>query len=210
MDELPERAPVFLVDNLETLKVLTDPIRIEILHILDPEPQTINQVAEKLGLSNSRLYYHFRILEEHGLISVVHTRMVSNIVEKFYWSTAADFDIDKTLLDFSSESGKENIERLVSSTVETTRMDMLRSLQARRENLASGSASVPREMIITNIKKRLTDETFQAFIKRLKDLLEEFSKLQEEKSEGEDIAQFSLAVYAYPNYYYEQGQEENE
>ena len=210
MDELPERAPVFLVDNLETLKVLTDPIRIEILHILDPEPQTINQVAEKLGLSNSRLYYHFRILEEHGLISVVHTRMVDNIVEKFYWSTAADFDIDKTLLDFSSESGKENIERLVSSTVETTRMDMLRSLQARRENLASGSASVPREMIITNIKKRLTDETFQAFIKRLKDLLEEFSKLPEEKSEGEDITQFSLAVYAYPNYYYEQGQAENE
>lgn len=210
MDKLPNRAPVFLVDDLETLKVMTDPTRIEILHILAPEPQTINQVAEKLGLSNSRLYYHFKQLEDHGLISVVHTRMVNNIVEKFYWSTADDIDIDTSLLDFSSESGKENIERLVSSSLETTRIDMLRTLQARRENLTTGAASVPREMVITNVKKRLKDETFQAYIKRLKDLLEEFSKLPEEPSEGEDINQFSLAVYAYPNYYYEQGQDENE
>lgn len=210
MDEIPERAPVFLVDDLETLKVMTDPTRIEILHILAPEPQTINQVAEKLGLTNSRLYYHFKQLEDHGLISVVNTRMVNNIVEKFYWSTAEDFDIDTTLLDFSSDSGKENIERLVSSSLETTRMDMLRTLQARREKLNTGAASVPREMVITNLKKRLKDETFQAFINRLKELLDEFSKLTEETSEGEDINQFSLAVYAYPNYYYDQGQEQNE
>lgn len=210
MDEIPKRVPVFLVDNLETLKVMTDPTRIEILHILASEPQTINQVAEKLGLTNSRLYYHFKQLEDHGLISVVNTRMVNNIVEKFYWSTAEDFDIDTTLLDFSSDSGKENIERLVSSSLETTRMDMLRTLQARREKLNKGAASVPREMVITNIKKRLNDETFQAFIDRLKDLLEEFSKLPEEVSEGEDVNQFSLAVYAYPNYYYDQEQEANE
>jgi DNA-binding transcriptional ArsR family regulator len=210
MDEIPKRAPVFLVDNLETLKVMTDPTRIEILHILASEPQTINQVAEKLGLTNSRLYYHFKQLEDHGLISVVNTRMVNNIVEKFYWSTAEDFDIDTTLLDFSSDSGKENIERLVSSSLETTRMDMLRTLQARREKLNKGAASVPREMVITNIKKRLKDETFEVFINRLKELLEEFSKLPEEVSEGEDINQFSLAVYAYPNYYYDQGQEANE
>ena len=210
MDELSERAPVFLVDSLETLKVLTDPIRIEILHILDPEPQTINQVAEKLGLSNSRLYYHFKQLEEQGLISVVKTRMVNNIVEKFYWTTACDFDFDPKLLDFSSAGGKENIERIVSSALETTRMDMLRTLQARRASQSAGVTSVPREMIITNLSKRLKDETYEAFVKRLKDLLEEFSKLPEEKSDGEDIAQFSLVVYAYPNYYYEQGQEEND
>lgn len=210
MDKLPNRAPVFLVDNLETLKVLTDPTRIEILHILTPEPQSINQVAEKMGLSSSRLYYHFKILEEHQLISVVHTRMVNNILEKFYWSTAVDIDIDQTLLDFSSEGGKENIERLVSSSLETTRMDMLRTLQVRKENLTAGAASIPREMIITNVKKKLKDETFQAYIKQLKELLEEFSKLPEETSEGEDINLFSLAVYAYPNYYYDQGKQENE
>ena len=43
-----------------------------------PAPPAVNQVAGKLGLSNSRLYYHFNLLEKHGLIEVVETHMVNN------------------------------------------------------------------------------------------------------------------------------------
>ena len=210
MSEKPKRKALFLVEDLETLRVLTDPLRMEILQILDQEPHTINQVAEKIGVSNSRLYYHFKILEEHGLISVVQTRMVNNIVEKFYWPTADDFDFDKSLLEFSSESGQENIVRLVSSSLETTHRDIMRSIQARRDRLAMGAPPIPRDMIIGNSKKRLKDETYQAFLKRLKDLLEEFSTLPEEKSKSDDVGMFSLALYAYPNYYYEERQKKNE
>jgi DNA-binding transcriptional ArsR family regulator len=210
MDGKQERSPVFMVEDLETLRILTDPLRMEILQILDPEPQSINQVAEKLGLSASRLYYHFKILEEHGLISVVQTRMVNNIVEKFYWLTAEDIDFDKSLFEFSSETGQENVERLVLSYLESTRMDMMRSIQARRTKLVNGAKPIPRDMIIVSSKKRIKDETYQVFIQRLKDLLEEFSTLPEEKSEAEDVNTFSLACFAYPNYYYEERKIENE
>ena len=177
MDDKQERSPVFMVENLETLRILTDPLRMEILQILDTEPQSINQVAEKLGLSASRLYYHFKILEEHGLISVVQTRMINNLVEKFYWLTAEDIDFDKSLFEFSSETGQENVERLVLSYLESTRMDMMRSIQARKSKLVNGAKPIPRDMIIVSSKKRIKDETYQMFIQRLKDLLEEFSTL---------------------------------
>ncbi|MGB7093974.1 MAG: winged helix-turn-helix domain-containing protein, partial [Anaerolineales bacterium] len=61
-------APVMMVKDLETLKILADPLRNQILEILAPEKLTINQMAEKLGLAPSKLYYHINLLEKYGLI----------------------------------------------------------------------------------------------------------------------------------------------
>ena len=68
-------APVITISDLDTLKVVSDPFRVQILEVLVHEPQTVNQVAEKMGLAPSKLYYHFNMLEKHGLIQVVDTTL---------------------------------------------------------------------------------------------------------------------------------------
>jgi DNA-binding transcriptional ArsR family regulator len=204
MAEKIQREAFFVVSDLETLRVLTDPLRLQILEVLDAYPQTVNQVAEKLGLSGSRLYYHFNMLEKHGLVEVVETRMLNNILEKIYWLTAEEIKIDQTMLEFSRDGVKEGLVDLISSSLEATRTEMLRSLQTRSYQLDQGARPIPRDIIIQSNRKRLTDETYQAFLEKVRGLIKEFSELPEETGSNENINTFSLACFLYPNFYDEQ------
>jgi len=210
MDGNFERKPVFLVDDLETLRAITDPLRLQILEMLAPKPQTVNQVAQKMGHAASRLYYHFNMLEKLGMIGVYQTRMVNNLVEKLYWLTAEDIEIDKGLMDFSQSEVQESLAGLIASSLEFVQADMLRSIQARTYHLEQGAKPIPRDIILQSTRKRLSDETYEQFKTRLRALLKEFSELPEETRKGDDVNYFSLACYMYPNFYYEENETESE
>lgn len=202
-----ERIPIFMINDLETLKVFTDPLRIQILEILEPAPQTVKFVAESLGLSSSRLYYHFNLLESTGLIAVAWTRTVNNIIEKFYWVTAEEIEINRDIMNFSSDEGAEDIGRVVSATLDATRDDFVRSLQARRFNLDHGAEPNPKEAIAFRVKKRIKDKTFQEYQLKVKELIQEFQALPEEDSSDPDANVFSVAYFLYPSFYYENASE---
>lgn len=55
-----------MVRDYDTLKVIADPLRAQIVAILLHEPLNMRQVAERLGLAASKLYYHFGLLEKIG------------------------------------------------------------------------------------------------------------------------------------------------
>jgi DNA-binding transcriptional ArsR family regulator len=202
MDINEQKLPVLIIKDLETLKVLTDPLRLQIIEVLAPEPQTVNQIAHQLGLSGSRLYYHFHMLEASGFIRVVETRMVNNIMEKIYWITADTFDIDKDLLNFTSEAGHENITRVVTASLDATREDILRSLQARRFELDYGAKPDPRAMVIRKIKKRLRAATYQHFVDAFNVLIKDFSDLPDEEGEEGEVSYYAVACFLYPSFAY--------
>jgi len=93
----------FVIRDRDTLKVVADPLRIQILETMVGEPQTVKQVAGKLGLAPSKLYYHFGLLEKHGLIEVVETRAVANMTEKLYQATASDLRMEDGLLTVATD-----------------------------------------------------------------------------------------------------------
>jgi DNA-binding transcriptional ArsR family regulator len=198
-----------IIKDLETLKVLTDPLRLQIIEVLAPEPQTVNQIANQLGLSGSRLYYHFHMLEASGLIRVVETRMVNNIMEKIYWITADTFDVDKDLLNFTSDAGQENLTRVVTASLDATREDILRSLQARRIELDHGAKPDPRNMVIGKIKKRLRTGTYQYFVDAFNALIKEFSDLPDEIEENGEASYYALTCYLYPSFAYREEEEQD-
>ncbi len=209
MDMEFERQPIFMINDLETLKVLTDPLRIQILEILEPEPQTVKYVADSLGLSSSRLYYHFNLLESMGLIAVAFTKTVNNMIENYYWVTAEEIEINKDIMNYSSEMGAEDISRVVSATLDATRDDFVRSLQARRFNLDHGAKPNPKKVVASRIKKRINDEAFEAYQKKMKELIDEFQALPEMDPSEPDANVYTVAYFLYPSYYYEQ-KDENE
>jgi DNA-binding transcriptional ArsR family regulator len=73
-----------VLDTVERLKAMADPIRMRFVLELGTEPRTVKEVAEALGVPPTRLYYHLRILERHGLVEVANRRMVSGIEERSY------------------------------------------------------------------------------------------------------------------------------
>jgi len=195
---------LFIIHDLETLRVMADPLRTQIYEILLQAPASVGQVAERLGLASSRLYYHVNMMEKLGLLRVVETRMVANIVEKFYRAVAVQLDVAPELLNFSTEEGQEAVTELVTSGLDATRDDLLRSFQARLFNLEHGAQVKQRSVMITRTTARITDAYAEEFHTRLQALLEEF---QEQGRIGDDQEEnYALMVAFYPSFHYQENQ----
>ena len=205
MEENQQLEAVFIIQDLETLRIISDPLRTQIFELLIQSPLSVKQVADRLGLAPGKLYYHFSQLEKVGLIRVVETRMHANLVEKIYQAAAATLSIDKNLLNFASSSGQENIFSLAVSAIDTTREDILRSFQVRATQLEQGATGQPRKAIIQRALSRISDERAEEFTERLHALILEFSQSDAPASDGAEKRQaYALSVFFYPSFYYEE------
>ena len=193
----------FHIKDLETLRAVSDPLRIQIVEILTNQNLTVKQVAEKLGLAPSKLYYHFGALEKLGMIEVAETRMVSNMVEKVYQSNADQLDVDPSLLKFSKEGDNESFGILISSTIDATREDIIRSLQARQFQLELGASEQSRRFIINRVVSRMSEERVAEFQERLVQLIQEFESEEERAPRKSNLQPYALTVALYPSFYFD-------
>jgi DNA-binding transcriptional ArsR family regulator len=89
MPELPSRVQV---DTVEKYKALADPTRTRILGIIQNEPATAKQIAERLKIAPGTAAHHLHVLEDAGLAKVVALRQVRGITAKYYTRTARIFE----------------------------------------------------------------------------------------------------------------------
>lgn len=73
-----------VINDVELLKIMLDPRRMQILRFAQDEPITVKQMAEIMDEKPSRLYYHVKKLEEAGLLELVETKQQGNLIEKYY------------------------------------------------------------------------------------------------------------------------------
>lgn len=191
----------FQVSDLETLRAISDPLRVQIMEILESQNLTIKQVAEKLGLAPSKLYYHFNALEKLGLIEVAGTRMVANMLEKTYTFAVETLEVDPSLFKFSKEGVNESI-NLLLSFIDVTREDLLRSLQAHQFQLEQGvKEGRPRHMTINRSVSHIPEKRVAEFQDRLAKLMKEFEE-EDKKSKSTDQA-YALSIAFYPSFYFD-------
>ena len=74
----------YVIQSIEELRVIANPLRLQVLDCLILESLTVKQVGEKLGISSKKLYYHVGELERIGLVRLVHTEVQSGIQLKYY------------------------------------------------------------------------------------------------------------------------------
>ena len=96
---LPEDVPVMMpelptqvsITTFEQFKAISEPVRSRILGIIQNQPATAKQLADRLGASPGAIGHHLRVLEEAGLAQVVARRLVRGIVASYYTRTARIF-----------------------------------------------------------------------------------------------------------------------
>jgi DNA-binding transcriptional ArsR family regulator len=92
------------VTDVETLRVLADPLRLAILTALMDRGSarmrvmSVKELAEELGEPQTKLYRHVRQLEAAGLIEVAASRLVSGILEQRYQACQRDLSLGPGLL----------------------------------------------------------------------------------------------------------------
>jgi DNA-binding transcriptional ArsR family regulator len=174
-----EPARELVVSDLETLRVVADPLRMQILEVTLEAPRTVKEIAATLRTTPGKLYYHVNMLEEHGLLRVAGTRIVSGIIEKRYRVAARSLRPDRVLLDPAGAGHDEVVDLLLSSILETTRRD----LDTIRAAVGSGiidlaqSAPIERRVQVVKTLGRLTHEQVTAFSEQLHALVREFGTL---------------------------------
>lgn len=201
MKKNQEERKRFHISDLETLRAIADPLRVQIMELLEGQKLTVKQVAEKLGLAPSKLYYHFSALEKLGLIEVAETRMVSNMLEKKFKAAAEALEVDPSLFKFSKEGDNEPINILLASTIDATREDLFRSLQARQFQLEQGADEQPRRLIINRVVSRVSEERVGEFQDRLVKLIQEFEA--DDKVSKSTDQPYALTVAFYPSFYFD-------
>src|SRR5436305_14773507 len=113
------------ITDLETLKILADSRRTQLIDLLRQDAATVKQLATALRVSPKSLYYHVNLLEKHGLIRVVDTRLVYGITEKRYRATAYLFLFRELGLGSSGEPNRqthEGISSIFTMTADDCRM----------------------------------------------------------------------------------------
>jgi DNA-binding transcriptional ArsR family regulator len=187
----------FIIDNVEALKMIADPLRLQIMRNLE-RPRTVKDLADQLDIPATKLYYHVNQLESHKIIRVVDTRIVSGIIEKHYQVTAKNYHVSRTLLKGAKES-QEQLEVVLSAIFDSAKAEMRESIQS---GLLTVDEAVERKEdgLIWHGRMDLSPELFAEFHGRFKALLDEFDQaIREDDDPDPAVAKpFGLVVAFYP------------
>jgi DNA-binding transcriptional ArsR family regulator len=186
---------ILVIDNLETLKVVADPLRLKILELLRREPQAVKQLAAAIGVPIKKLYYHVNLLEEHRLIRVASTRVVSGIIEKQYQVTAYRLTVDRSLLSPASEAPGDSLDAFLSMILDHTKSEIAKSVRAGLIQLGEEKSLQQRGLVLGRIWMRLSPTRADAFLARLQELQEEFEAPADDPSADIQFYEFLLGLY---------------
>jgi DNA-binding transcriptional ArsR family regulator len=197
MSEKSPKEPLFLIRDFETLKVLADPLRMQLLSLLQ-QPRTVKELGERLEMPPTKLYYHVNQLLNVALIRVTDTNLVSGIIEKRYAATAEEVRVDPDLLS-PQRVTPEYVENLLHVVFDSAKKDIRRSVATGLLNLGT-DAGQSRDRVIARMYVELTRSQFEAYQQRLADLLREVQEAAAD-SAGKKPAErgsYGLTVALYP------------
>lgn len=201
-------AEEFTVSDLETLKVLADPLRLSIIECLK-KPSTVKKIAEKIDKPPTKLYYHFNLLEKHGLIQMVDTRIVSGIVEKHYQASAKVYRTEPGLLSPNSEEFDERFEIMVSGLFGDLRDDLRASVKSGTAVLGD-SAPQHRRVLMTQGRLALSPQRAVDFYDRLLALFREFDEDEDDSNGDDGKIPYKLMLLVHPSTYNVDGANEED
>ncbi|MEO9057762.1 MAG: helix-turn-helix domain-containing protein [Ktedonobacteraceae bacterium] len=94
-DDVPVTMPTLptslVITSFEQFKATSEPVRSRILGIIQNQPATAKQIADRLGATPGAIGHHLHVLEEAGLAQIVARRLVRGIVANYYTRTARIF-----------------------------------------------------------------------------------------------------------------------
>lgn len=176
------------VTELETLRIMSDGLRARMVDLLRAEPLTARELAAKLDMSPKQLYYHLALLERHGLIRVVRTRVVSGIIEKQYRATAYLFMFDNAVFASEQASGAAGLPPGIGMLFDSTRNQL--ALSYEQGEVGGDGAPDERRLLSAWALLRLAPAQAAELHCRLRALLDEYEALEDEPADGQDYRLF--------------------
>ena len=192
LDLGPEPVAERLISDVETLKALSDPLRLRILELMTTgrdEAFTVKRLATALDVSQTKLYHHINLLVERELIRPVGTRVVSGIIETSYRIAQLSVKLDRALLAGDSPE----LHDMLTTVFDGARDDIERGIRAGVIDLGAKSDPL-RRVILSKGMTRLSPARADEFRARLEELMTAF----EDDSSGVPADAYGFVLAFYP------------
>ena len=173
------------IRQLEQIRLLADPLKLQLIQAFAEGEKTTKQVATELNQGVTRLYRHVDALHQAGLLEIVREQPKRGTVERTFRTVARRFEADRSL--FVNQESTESVD---------TVRDMLRAgedelIGAIMEH-GGGEES---DAIFMRIRcKRSPDQ-----IEELRRMLNEWvESTQDDDSQDEDAIEIGAMIALYP------------
>lgn len=187
-----------LIENLETLQVAADPLHLQLLATIRDEAKSIKQIAAELQLDQVKLYYHFNMLESHGLVKVVMERKVRHLVERFYRIRAYHMRVEDHLLAIGKSSKDIGNEQMLAYVFDKAKTKLRKGLDGGWID-GEDSQQPQRRLFAQRNSIRLTPDEARIFFEKMAVLCDQFQERMNEPKSFGDWYDFVLAMYPLKN-----------
>ena len=92
---------VLVLRDLDCIKAIAHPRRVDILKTFNKERLSAKQLSEILDEPHAKINYHIKTLYNVGILQLVEEKIKSGIVEKYYYPTANNIVISRKIIDYS-------------------------------------------------------------------------------------------------------------
>ena len=174
------------INDLETIRLLSDPLKLRLLQAFADSAKTTKAVANELGESVTKLYRHVDALLDSGLIEVIEERQKRGTIERTFRAVARRFEADHSL--FSDDSSGDGAEA-VRQVLRGGETELLNALA----NAGDDEASQP-------VFMRIRGKASRAQIAELRKTLEAWTESipSDDEAPNEDAREFGGLVAFYP------------
>ncbi|MFB4267729.1 helix-turn-helix domain-containing protein [Nonomuraea sp. GTA35] len=176
---------VLYLEQIEQAEALLKPQRVEVLRQL-AEPRTCSEVAERLGQTPQRVYYHVKRLVEAGLVDQVSERKVRGVHEGIYQAGARSYWLSPRLV------GRLGLRKVRDQLSLGYLLDLMEEVQADIAALDRTASELPSIGLSGEIRVR--PEHRQEFLTELQGLLQNLFT----RYGGAEGDAFKLALACYP------------
>lgn len=171
-------APWREIKDVETLRIIADPIRVAILRTLmndaefRPPVMSAKELAAAMNEPQTKLYRHLKQLEEAGLIQVAETRLVSGIVEQRYRTAQLSIGMSQDLV--TDPQTRDETLSVAIVAFNDFRDELSGYVQAGRVRFDT-SDKIRSGVILQSAAGRISRERAAEFHERLSQILNEFN-----------------------------------
>jgi AcrR family transcriptional regulator len=156
------KQPLVLKANAKQRQALSSPMRLEILgQFTSPGGMSIREVAQRMGRSPGSLYYHFRIMEEVGLLKRVGKRSTAKKAEALFRPAAPRFE-------FGTEDRSDSAIGDALKAMESAFRMALRDLEAAMRDGAARTSGAHRTFFAARVHFRTNKKTLAEINRHLK------------------------------------------
>lgn len=162
---------LLVLRDLECVKAIAHPRRIDILKAFDKEPLSAKQLSEMLDEPHAKINYHIKTLYNVGILELVEEKIKSGIVEKYYYPTANNIVISRKIINYTLDAQSKEDEVAISD-FENTVENFYNAVEADKlklENVLEYRNIKLSELEIKQLQQTLNDKVSEILVNREKD-----------------------------------------